>query len=121
LVVVEVKLEGPSEYDIRRPLTPTGTNLLGLVKHSATFELEYFGPVFGRPHTVLLPWLADGAPPNADMWATVGQSRDERIGLYRHAWQQADETAQGQWQPPGRRPGMVARLPRPRGTSRPQR
>lgn len=28
------KLEGLGEYDIRRPLTPTGTNLLGLVKHS---------------------------------------------------------------------------------------
>jgi hypothetical protein len=28
------KLEGLGEYDIRRPLTPTGTNLLGLVKHN---------------------------------------------------------------------------------------
>jgi len=27
------KLEGLSGYDIRRPVTPTGTNLLGLVKH----------------------------------------------------------------------------------------
>jgi hypothetical protein len=34
------KLDGLSEYDIRRPLTPTGTNLLGLVKHSASMELE---------------------------------------------------------------------------------
>jgi Protein of unknown function (DUF664) len=30
------KLEGLSDYDIRRPMTPTGTNLLGLVKHSTT-------------------------------------------------------------------------------------
>src|SRR5258708_1715448 len=29
------KLEGLSDYDIRRPMTPTGTNLLGLVKHCA--------------------------------------------------------------------------------------
>jgi uncharacterized damage-inducible protein DinB len=86
------KLEGLSEYDIRRPLTPTGTNLLGLVKHSATFELEYFGLVFGRPHAVSLPWLADGAAHNADMWATADQSRDEIVGLYRRAWQHADET-----------------------------
>ncbi|WP_255359601.1 DUF664 domain-containing protein [Terrabacter sp. Soil810] len=28
------KLDGVSEYDARRPLTTTGTNLLGLVKHS---------------------------------------------------------------------------------------
>ena len=86
------KLEGLSEYDIRRPLTPTGTNLLGLVKHSATFELEYFGPVFGRSHGVPLPWLADDAGRNADMWATADQSRDEIIRLYRRAWQHADET-----------------------------
>jgi hypothetical protein len=32
------KLEGLSEYDVRRPLVPTGTNLLGLVKHLATWE-----------------------------------------------------------------------------------
>jgi len=86
------KLDGLSEYDVRRPLTPTGTNLLGLVKHSASFELEYFGPVFGRPHGVPLPWLADDAGPNADMWATPGESREEITGLYRRAWQHADET-----------------------------
>lgn len=43
------KLEGLSEYDVRRPLTPTGTNLLGLVKHAAGVELGYFGDTFGRP------------------------------------------------------------------------
>ncbi|NEE26132.1 DUF664 domain-containing protein, partial [Streptomyces sp. SID7982] len=37
------KLDGLSEYDIRRPLTPTGTNLLGLVKHVAGIELGYLG------------------------------------------------------------------------------
>jgi hypothetical protein len=66
------KLDGLSEYDIRRPLTPTGTNLLGLVKHAATFELEYFGAVFGRPHGMPLPSLSDSEP-NADMWATPDQ------------------------------------------------
>ncbi len=43
------KLDGLSEYDVRRPLTPTGTNLLGLVKHTAGVEIGYFGEVFGRP------------------------------------------------------------------------
>ena len=42
------KLEGLSEYDMRRPLTPTGTNLLGLVKHSTATHLGYFGLVFCR-------------------------------------------------------------------------
>lgn len=33
------KLDGLSEYDVRRPLTPTGTNLLGLVKHLTADEV----------------------------------------------------------------------------------
>ncbi|MFJ7249786.1 DUF664 domain-containing protein [Kitasatospora sp. NPDC098652] len=37
------KLDGVSEYNARRPLTATGTNLLGLVKHVATVEARYFG------------------------------------------------------------------------------
>ena len=32
------KLNGLSEYDLRRPLVPTGTNLLGLVKHIAAMD-----------------------------------------------------------------------------------
>ena len=51
------KLEGLSEYDIRRPLTPTGTNLLGLVKHLAgdlralRRDDRRTPPGRGRPHT----------------------------------------------------------------------
>ncbi|WP_143677117.1 mycothiol transferase, partial [Streptomyces scabiei] len=51
------KLEGLSEYDARRPLTPTGTNLLGLMKHAAGIELGYLGDTFGRPSGEALPWL----------------------------------------------------------------
>jgi len=43
------KLDGLGEYDVRRPLTGTGTNLLGLVKHLTLSESRYFGEVFGRP------------------------------------------------------------------------
>jgi hypothetical protein len=32
------KLDGLSEHDARRPMVPTGTNLLGLVKHVASVE-----------------------------------------------------------------------------------
>ena len=53
------KVEGLSDYDSRRPLTPTGTNLLGLVKHVASVQLGYFGEVFGRPAGRHLPaWRA---------------------------------------------------------------
>ncbi|EGG49139.1 DinB family protein [Streptomyces griseoaurantiacus] len=86
------KLEGLSEYDIRRPATPTGTNLLGLVKHAAGVELGYLGETFGRPSGEPLPWLEDGAEANADMWATAGESREEIVSLYRRAWAHADAT-----------------------------
>lgn len=86
------KLEGLSEYDIRRPLTGTGTNLLGIVKHVASVELGYFGEVFGRPTNIELPWFSEGAEPNADMWATPDQSRAEIVDLYHRSWQLADDT-----------------------------
>lgn len=86
------KLEGLSEYDIRRPMTPTGTNLLGLVKHVAGLELGYLGDTFGRPSGEPLPWLADAAETNADMWATAEESRAFVVDLYRRAWAHADAT-----------------------------
>jgi len=89
------KLDGLSEYDIRRPLTPTGTNLLGLVKHQAGGELIYFGDIFGRPHGEQLPWLRPGAGRNAGMWAAPDESRDLITGLYRRAWRHADATIAG--------------------------
>lgn len=86
------KLDGLSEYDIRRPMTPTGTNLLGLVKHLASAELEYFGACFGRPSGEVLPWAAEDAEVNADMWAAPGESREQITGMYRRAWAHADAT-----------------------------
>ncbi|MEU4167183.1 DinB family protein [Streptomyces sp. NPDC026665] len=86
------KLDGLSEYDIRRPFTPTGTNLLGLVKHVATVELGYLGDTFGRPSGEPLPWLEDINETNGDMWATADETRAFVVGLYRRAWAHADAT-----------------------------
>jgi hypothetical protein len=86
------KLDGLSEYDVRRPLTPTGTNLLGMVKHLALVTYGYFGNTFGRPPGEALPWLEEGAEPNADMWATPEESREDIVSLYRRAWAHADTT-----------------------------
>jgi hypothetical protein len=86
------KLDGLGEYDVRRPLTPTGTNLLGLVKHNAGMEVLYFGEVFGRTPDVSLPWLADGTEPNADMWARPDETRQGIVELYRSTWDFADAT-----------------------------
>jgi uncharacterized damage-inducible protein DinB len=84
------KLEGLSEYDIRRPLVPTGTNLLGLVKHLAFVEMGYFGDTFGRPCADQLAW--DESDPNADLFATQEESRELITDLYRKAWAHADAT-----------------------------
>ena len=86
------KLDGLSERDVRWPMTQTGTNLLGLVKHVATNELEYFGEVFDRPSNIPLPWEEEGAELNADMWATAEESRPEILALYQQAAQHADAT-----------------------------
>jgi hypothetical protein len=86
------KLDGLPEYDVRRPLTPTGTNLLGLVKHVATCELGYLGDAFGRPSGEPLPWLEHAAETNGDMWATADESREFVVDLYRRAWAHSDAT-----------------------------
>lgn len=86
------KLDGLSEYDARRPLTPTGTNLLGIVKHVASVEIGYLGATFGRPSDEPLPWFDDGAEPDADMWATAEESREQIVGLYHRAWAHSDAT-----------------------------
>ncbi len=86
------KLDGVSERDVRWPMTQTGTNLLGLVKHVASNELAYFGEVFDRPSNVPLPWSDEGAETNADMWATAEESRDDIVALYELAAAHADAT-----------------------------
>ncbi len=86
------KLEGLGEYDVRRPLTPTGTNLLGLLKHMAYVEMGYFGPTFGRPVPEVDPWLTDDVELNADMWATAEESLGDILALYRRAWAVTDAT-----------------------------
>jgi hypothetical protein len=87
------KLDGLPEYGVRRPMTPTGTNLLGLVKHLTFVELGYFGPTFDRPVAEVLDWVDDdGTEPNWDMWATAEESREEVVAGYRGAWAHADAT-----------------------------
>jgi hypothetical protein len=86
------KLDRLSEYDVRRPMTPTGTDLLRLVKHLAYVEMGYFGAVFGRPVAEAQRWLDDDIEPNADLWATADESREDVVALYHRAWAHADAT-----------------------------
>ena len=120
------KLEGLGEYDVRRPMTPTGTNLLGLIKHLTITEAWYFGEVFRRPFPERLPWrnndtdtrsddaklaaLFDYKLQAADMWATEHESRVEIIDRYRRMCAHSDATIAAL---DIDAPGYVAWWPRP--------
>jgi hypothetical protein len=86
------KLDGLSEYDVRRPLTATGTNLLGLVKHNAISDARYFGDVFDRPLPESLPRWDDRATFGTDHWATEHEPPAEVLDLYRRVWIHTDAT-----------------------------
>lgn len=84
------KLDGLGEYDIRRPLTPTGTNLLGLVRHNGCTHLRYFTEVFGRSTDPSLSWLSGREGPNAEFWAHADEATDDIVDACRRAWALAD-------------------------------
>ena len=85
------KLEGLSERELRLPRTPTGTNLLGLAKHCAMVEAEYFGLCLGRdPGVPTVPY--DEADPNADLYATASESAERIIADYRAVGAYVDAT-----------------------------
>jgi uncharacterized damage-inducible protein DinB len=87
------KLDGLSEYDARRPMTPTGTSLLGLVKHCAWVEAGYFGETFGRPFPEPAPWDGhEGADPHDDLYALATESREDVLGLYQRVQEWAAQT-----------------------------
>ncbi len=107
------KLDGLGEYDVRRPLVPTGTNLLGLVKHVASVEAGYLGDVFGRPFPEPVPGLDPDAEVNADMFASADETRDEIVAFSHRVRAHSDATidalaldAEGTvpWWPPERNP-----------------
>ncbi len=86
------KLDGLSEYDIRRPLTSTGTNLLGLIKHNAVWDSRYFGEVFDRPFPEAMTRWDDESQRGTDHWATEHESRADVVDLYTRVWAHTDAT-----------------------------
>lgn len=107
------KLEGLGEYDLRRPLVPTGTNLLGLVKHLAMVEADYFGSCFARPFPGSpFPEMSEDAEPNADLYARPDETPQQIIDLYQRVQAHSDATIEalpldaigtvGWWRPENR-------------------
>lgn len=84
------RLSGLDEYALRRPMTPTGTNLLGVIKHLGGMEYGYLGETFGRSLPGSVP--GDEDPDNGDLWVRVEESSDDIRGWYLRACAHADET-----------------------------
>lgn len=87
------KCEGLSEFDVRRPLTPTGTNLLGLLKHTSSVTLGYVTECFGRPVGWDLPWFGPNVEPDADLWVPATESRAGVVELAEHTRSALAESA----------------------------
>ncbi|GGR58874.1 hypothetical protein J2S40_001082 [Nocardioides luteus] len=86
------KLEGLPEADVRRPMTPTGTSLLGLVTHNTFSDARYFGEVFDRtPPIDLPPWDTPGWW-DAGHRATDDETRADILDLYRRVGAHVDAT-----------------------------
>jgi len=85
--VVLWKLGGLDDEQLRRPMTPSGTNLLGLVKHLASVEYGWFCETFGRPSEAV-PF--DPADPDADMRAAPHETTADIVALYGRARAAAD-------------------------------
>ena len=116
--VVIWKLDGLSEYDVRRPLVRSGTNLLGIVKHLTSVELGYFGPVFGRPMGQSNLWFEDGVEDNADLFVRSDETRQAIVGNYRKACATSDATIEAlETDAPGSVPRGREPIPSPSTTS----
>jgi hypothetical protein len=86
------KLEGLGESELRRPMTGTGTSLLGLVKHLTGVEGAYFCDAFGRERPPLA-WEADedaALGEFSDMYAKPDETAEEIVASYRAATAAAD-------------------------------
>ncbi|GGM14774.1 DinB family protein [Nakamurella endophytica] len=107
-------LDGLSEYDVRRPLTATGTNLLGLVRHLTLTEVVYLGDVLGRPFPERHPRYGDPGYRNRDsLWVRHDETRADVVAGYRRACAHADASVAAL---PADAPGQVPWWPRPQVT-----
>ena len=85
--VVLWKVDGLSDEELRRPMTPSGTNLLGLVKHLGSVEYGWFCDTFGR-ESESIPFDEDD--PDADMRAGPEETTAEILAYYGRARAAAD-------------------------------
>lgn len=81
------KLDGLDDEDLRRPMTPSGTNLLGMVKHLAAVEYGWFCSTFGRE---IEPMPFDEDDPEADLRVEAHETTGDILAFYDRARAAAD-------------------------------
>jgi hypothetical protein len=82
------KIEGLSEEQLRRVLVPSGTNLLGLIKHLGAVEYGWFCETFGVP-TEPMPFDVDDD--EADLRIEEGETVESVLAFYERARAAADK------------------------------
>ena len=82
------KLEGLDDEQLRRPMVPSGTSLLGLVKHLAAVEYGWFCDTFGRDAE---PLPFDDDDPDADLRIEPGETTEDVLAFYGRARAAADQ------------------------------
>ena len=82
------KVSGVSDADLRRSPVPSGTTLLGLVKHLAGVEYGWFCETFGRP---MEPLPFDEADAESDLRIEPGESTASVLAFYNRARRAADQ------------------------------
>ena len=111
------KLDGLAERQARWPVTPTGTNVLGLVKHVAGVQAGYFGAVFGRPLPDAPAWLESWE--GDDMYASLDETMADVVAFHHRSAAHADATIEAldldargvvPWWPEGRRDVTLHRI-----------
>jgi Protein of unknown function (DUF664) len=84
------KIEGVDDDALRRPMVPSGTTLLGLIKHLACVEYLWFCITFGR-ETEPLPFADDDSEDDdADSRIEPDETTDDIIAFYHRSWSAAD-------------------------------
>jgi uncharacterized damage-inducible protein DinB len=90
--VVLWKLDGLDDEQLRRAMTPSGTTMLGLLKHLAAVEYGWFCEAFGRetePKIAALDAVIT-TDPDADWRVEPDESTADILGFYARARAAAD-------------------------------
>jgi uncharacterized damage-inducible protein DinB len=81
------KLSGLDDEQLRRQLVPSGTSLLGVLKHLAAVEYGWFCDTFGREHE---PLPFDDDDPEADLRIEPDETTADILAFYGRARAAAD-------------------------------